>query len=69
MVLYIPNMAKEIWTAHRCGIGIYIIQGFERRNKESKNTMRRFNNNKSQKLEQNLKRLWDLLYNGKKRLH
>ena len=38
------------------------MQGFERRNKESKNIMRRFNNKKHNICSQILKRLWDSFF-------
>ena len=38
------------------------MQGFERRNKESKNILRRFINMKNQMLSQILKRLWDSFF-------
>ena len=43
---YIPNLARHTLITHECGIGIYSMQGFEKRNEESKNCMRKFNNNK-----------------------
>ena len=30
---YIPKLAREKWEIHQCGIGIYSMQGFERKNK------------------------------------
>ena len=56
---YIPSHASKTWTDHKCGIGVFTMQGFERRNKESKNIRRRFNNMRNQMLAQILKRLWD----------
>ena len=56
---YIPKHARQIWDTHKCGIGVFTMQGFERRNKESKNIMRRFNNKKHNICSQILKRLWD----------
>ena len=44
------------------GAGIFTMQGYKRRNKESKNTLRRFNNNKGNIIIGNMKRLWDLFY-------
>ena len=40
------------------------MQGYERRNKESKNTLRRFSNKKGDIVTPNLKRLWDVFYNS-----
>ena len=64
---YIPKMARETWTTHECGIGIYSMQGFERRNKESKNCMKKFNNNKQHRIPQSLRRLWDIFFRRKKK--
>ena len=54
---YIPNLARETWGRHQCGIGIFSIQGFERRDKESKSIMNKFNNNKQHRIQQQLRRL------------
>ena len=59
---YIPNIADETWEKFKLGVGIFTMQGYERRNKESKNTLRRFNNNKGNIVIGNMKRLWDLFY-------
>ena len=60
---YIPGIATNTWSEHKAGIGIFTMQGYERRNKESKNTLRRYNNNKAKKLPQNLNRLYDIFHN------
>jgi hypothetical protein len=39
---YLPVHAKINFERHRLGLGIFTMQGFERRNKESKNCIRRF---------------------------
>ena len=36
---YIPQIAKATFERHGLGIDIYTMQGFERQNKESKNTL------------------------------
>ena len=59
---YLPKIAHTTWEKHSVGIGVFTMQGFERRNKESKNTLRRFNNNKGNIVVANMKRLWDLFY-------
>mmetsp|Transcript_60399 Transcript_60399/g.67547 ORF Transcript_60399/g.67547 Transcript_60399/m.67547 type:complete len:91 (+) Transcript_60399:565-837(+) len=38
---YIHKRARQTWETHECGIGIYSMQGFERKNKESKNCMKK----------------------------
>ena len=59
---YIPYHARKTWNNHKCGIGVFTMQGFERRNKESKNILRQFSNMKNQMLSQILKRLWDSFF-------
>ena len=62
---HIPKIARETWEKHGLGVGVFTMQGFERRNKESKNTLRRFTNKKGNILMQNMKRLWDVFFHGK----
>ena len=59
---YMPIIAKDTLKKHNLGLGIYTMQGFERRNKESKNTLKRFSNGKGDILSPNLKRLYDVFY-------
>ena len=59
---YIPKIAEETFQKHKLGLGIFTMQGFERRNKESKNTLRRFCNSKGDILKPNMKRLYDIFY-------
>ena len=59
---YIPHIAMITFEKYELGVGIYSMQGYERRNKESKNTFRRFNNNKGNVVVPNLKRLWDIFH-------
>ena len=37
---YIPKLARELFEKYGVGIGIMNMQGYERRNKESKNIVR-----------------------------
>ena len=67
-VFYIPKLARQTWERHECGIGIYSMQGFERRNKESKSIMNKFNNNKQHRIPQQLRRLWDIFYRPRKKI-
>ena len=62
---YIPELVKITFDRHGLGIGIFNMQGFERRNKESKNTLKRFSNNKGNIILPNLRRLWDVFYHEK----
>ena len=57
---YMPVIARKTYQTHQLGVGIFNMQGFERRNKESKNCMRRFSNNKGNVVVNNMKRLWDV---------
>ena len=59
---YLPQIAKKTLTDHELGLGIWTMQGFERRNKESKHTLKRFSNNKGNVLIPNIRRLWDIYY-------
>ena len=68
LCFYIPKLARQTWERHQCGIGIYSMQGFERRNKESKSIMTKFNNNKQHRIPQQLRRLWDIFYRPRKKI-
>ena len=61
---YLPVIARETFSVHGVGLGVFTMQGFERRNKESKNTFRRFNNGKGNILLQNIRRLSDVFENN-----
>mmetsp|Transcript_47890 Transcript_47890/g.55252 ORF Transcript_47890/g.55252 Transcript_47890/m.55252 type:complete len:93 (-) Transcript_47890:8-286(-) len=64
---YIHKRARQTWETHECGIGIYSMQGFERRNKESKNCMKKFNNNTHRRIPQSLRRFWGIFFRRKKK--
>ena len=49
---------KKLYDEYKVRLEICTMQGFERRNKESKNTMKRFSNGKGNMLKNNMKRLW-----------
>ena len=57
---YVPTIARTTFKRHGTGIGIFTMQGFERRNKESKNCMKRFSNYKGNIVVTNMKRVWDI---------
>ena len=57
---YLPVIARSTFQDYKLGLGIYTMQGFERRNKESKNTLRRFTNGKGDVLRNNVSRLHDV---------
>ena len=60
LVYYLPAHARKTWTLHQLGLGIFNMQGFERRNKESKDTLKRFstmNRNCAAFLVNNIRRL------------
>ena len=62
---YIPKIARKLFEMYGLGVGVFNMQGFERRNKESKNTLKRFCNHKGNIVLPNLKRIWDIFYNSK----
>ena len=55
---YMPMIAEVTLQRHQMGLGIFKMQGIERRNKESKNTLGKFCNMKGNFLSQNLNRLY-----------
>ena len=60
MRFYLPTHADVTFERHQLGLGIFNMQGFERRNKESKNSIHRFttmNRNSPHLLVNNMKRL------------
>ena len=57
---YMPEIMKTTFEEHQLGIGIFTMQGFERRNKESKNCMKKFSCNKGNITLNNMKRLFDV---------
>ena len=52
---YLPKIAQDTWTKHSVGIGMFTMQGYERRNKESKSVLQKFNNNKGNIVVANMK--------------
>ena len=61
---YMPHIAQETYCKHGIGIGLFTMQGFEHRNKESKNTLHRFSNHCGNVVVPNMKRLWDIFSHG-----
>ena len=59
---YIPEIMRTTFNQHCLGVGIFNMQGFERRNKESKNCMNRFSNKKCNLTVNNVRRL-DYVFN------
>ena len=59
---YMPVVAHTTFVRHRTGVAIFTMQGFERRNKESKYFMKRFSNNAGNTCLNNMKRLWDRFF-------
>ena len=54
---YIPTFAKITLKRHGLGIGIFNMKKFERRNKKSKNILRRFSNMKGNIVINNVRQL------------
>ena len=59
---YYPQMIQRIWDKHKMGIGIFTLQGFERRNKESKTAAKRFYNGRHNVCCQIINRVFDSFY-------
>ena len=59
---YLPKIAKQTLEDFNLGLGVFTMQGFERRNKESKHTLKRFSNKIGNVLQANLRRLWDIYF-------
>ena len=57
---YIPKIVDDTWKRFQLGIGIFTMQGFERRNKESKNIFVNHTNKKGNQVKQSMQRLWDI---------
>ena len=58
---YMPHIAQETYFKHGIGLGAFTMQGFERRNKESKNTLHIVSNHRGNIVVPNMKRLWDIV--------
>ena len=56
---YMPVIAETTFKRHQTGVGIFSMQGFERRNKESKSSMNKHSNGTGNILISNMRRLWD----------
>ena len=58
---YMPKVVRTTYDRHKLGVGIFSMQGFERRNKESKHCMRNCSsNNKGNSVVNNLGRIYDV---------
>ena len=57
---YLLEIAKSAFEQHQLGIGIFTMQGFEGRDKESKNTLKIFYNGKGLVMAQNMRGLNDV---------
>ena len=62
---YLPEISKQTIKDHNLGLGIFTMQGFERRNKESKNCFKRFCNYRGNICVSIMGRLWDVFCHGK----
>ena len=52
---YMKRISVTTFDRHKLGLGIYSMQGYKRRNKESKNAIRRFNNHSGNLVASNLR--------------
>ena len=56
---YIPKIARTTFKDHHLGVGVFTMQGYERRNKETKQAFARHCNGKGNVQIQTLNRLFD----------
>ena len=61
---YLVPIMKQTYNKYGLGIGIFSMQGMERRNKESKNCAKRFYNNRYNICISTLLQLFDLFFHG-----
>ena len=61
---YLLPTLKETYETYKLGLGIFSMQGMERRNKESKNCAKRFYNNRYNICISTLLRLFDLFFHS-----
>lgn len=54
---YMPKLAHDNLSQMGLGMGVFTIQGYERRKKELKNTLHRFNNRKYNLVISNMRQL------------
>ena len=62
---YMLPIMIQTFETFNMGLGIYSMQGIERRNKESKNIAKRFSNNRYNLCFSTMQRLFDLFFFGK----
>ena len=56
---YILKHAQDTWTKYKLGVGIFTMEGFERRNKESKEAVRKHTNKKDNITIQSCNKLYE----------
>ena len=61
---YMPEIVKETFERHKLGVGIFNMQGFERRNKESKMMVQRYCNFKGDTVKANLAKVWAIFHHN-----
>ena len=61
---YMNDIIKDTWETYKRGVGIFTMQGFERRNKESKFILQHRTNNKGNIIIQNLINLFAQFHNN-----
>ena len=57
---YMHTLTHSTYEIHRCGVGVFNMQGFERRNIESKNYLKRFVTPKGNIVVNNMKRVYNI---------
>lgn len=59
---YFPTIVENTWNDYQLGVGIFDMDGFEHRNKESKEYARKYSNNKHNLSTTTINHLWDFYY-------
>ena len=59
---YVPKIARTTFSDHLLGVGVFTMQGCERRNKETKRAFAHYCNRKGNVQKQTLNRLFDEYY-------
>ena len=62
LCFYLLQIAKDTLQEHKLGVGIFTMQGFEQRNKESKMKLQRYSNFRGEMIRSNLEKVWQLYY-------
>ena len=64
LIRYLVPIMQTTFDTYNMGLGIYSMQGVERRNKESKNCAKRFSNYRGNLCISTMNRLFDVFFYG-----